>query len=211
MAGELHTIADSLLSRLCFLLSLKDALEGKENLEEEERFSDETFELQDKFYDIYLQTMKNISSNSLTLENVLSESKIIPLNLIEDIKASLAYKEDVLNLSDSVFSPYRTEKEDEDDAEFEFVFRLVFLFRTMNWITDIETGIQEYGMECYYVPDTDSEEDANVLDGIFSLDYACLKKELKKYLLPNDDDTDEMQANKNSIKMLFKEIETKEK
>lgn len=210
MAGEIHALADTLSSRVCFLLSLKEALDGKDGFTEEERFSDDTFMLQDRFYNVYLQTLKNISSNSTILEDVLIESEIIPVNLIDDIKASLAYKEDVMNLYDSVFSPNRTGKEDEEDAEFEFILRLVILFRTMNWINDIETGIQEYGIDCYLVPETDSKEDVNVLDGIFDLDYASLKKELKDYLRPQDDDTDELLADKKSIAILLKEINKKE-
>lgn len=210
MAGEIHALADTLTSKVCFLLSLKEALDGKDDLTEDERFSDDTFLLQDRFYNVYLQTLKNISSNSTILEDVLIESEIMPVNLITDIKACLGYKEDAMNLSDSVFSPNRMEKEDEEDAEFEFVLRLVFLFRTMNWMNDIETGIQEYGIDCYLVPDTDSTKDANVLDGIFDLDYVSLKKELKSYLRPQDDDTNELLADKKSIAILLKEINKKE-
>ena len=204
---HVRILVGATISKLAFVLSLKEALDGKDALDEEERFSDETFESQDKFNQILLSSLKGVTSYSQSLKELILTSRIIPEELMDDITACLSFKEQDINDEFSVFYPYGITKKGHEEAINEFYVTAVYIFRTYHWLTDIETGMQEYGVGNYIIPlGSDEDVSANVTDGIMDLTNDELKKELSSYLIPSESDTDEMQEEKMALKQLLSYI-----
>lgn len=202
MNEELLIAVQSTLTKFAFLLSLQGALEGKDELSEEERFSDETYELQDKLYSIYLPFIKEAKNSSKAIDEIARQSNIIPLNLLEDIHLLLQYQEELSSPFFTPFTPYDVTKGKLQESIFDFYLRLVSIYRINSWINDIEMGIQEYGIASYVVQEDDDYDDINILDGVYELSLEALKDEACKLLLVKDDDTDYQQEDKQSLSEL---------
>ena len=89
----------------------------------------------------------------------------------------------------------------------EFYIRLLSILRVDAWIEDIETGIQEYGINPYVVPEEDDNTGVNILDGIYEMSLDEMKEEVTRHLLIRDNDTDEQQEDKASLKALMVTLE----
>lgn len=207
MNAELALACQASLNKFAFLLSLEGALEGKDGLDEEERFDDDTYELQDKLYNIYLPMMKEVDSHSRVLPELGVKAHIIPTLLLEDLNVILTYKEDSNNITDSPFSPYDIDKDSFIESIMEFYIRLLSILRVDAWIEDIEMGIQEYGINPYVVPEEDDNTGVNILDGIYEMSLDEMKEEVDKHLLIRDNDTDQQQEDKASLKALMVTLE----
>lgn len=203
MHSHLSLLTDLMINKLAFVLSLKQALDKKDELSEDERFSDQTFETQDKFNSIYLNSLKGTTSSSKALVELLLSSEIIPYSLLEDIQQSLAYKEENQIIEDTIFNPFNVNKESLSEAKNEFLFRIVYLFRILHHLKDIEIGMQEYGVECYKVPEEESEDSINILDGIYDMDENKLKEEVMLDCILDESETDQLQQEKNEILSLI--------
>ena len=207
MNAELALACQASLNKFAFLLSLEGALEGKDGLDEEERFDGDTDELQDKLYNIYLPMMKEVDSHSRVLPELGVKAHIIPTLLLEDLNVILTYKEDSNNITDSPFSPYDIDKDSFIESIMEFYIRLLSILRVDAWIEDIEMGIQEYGINPYVVPEEDDNTGVNILDGIYEMSLDEMKEEVTRHLLIRDNDTDQQQEDKASLKALMVTLE----
>jgi hypothetical protein len=209
MNQHIHVLVNTLLSKLAFVLSLREALFPKDNLEEDERFSDETFETQDRFYQAYLPFLRKVASQSQPLRDVIAHSEIIPLSLSEGLLYCLELNEEDNLDETNPFNPFSITKKSFQDSIEEFQLRVAYIYRVYHWLVDIEVGMQEYGVESYLVPVTDSESDVTPLDGIYDLSKEEIEKEVIRDLKPNDSDTDEMQQEKQALKDLLSKINEK--
>lgn len=192
MNQEILLLIDSTLNDLALTIALSKILRGKDELDEDERFSDETYRLTETIQNDYQSFFHEATSQSRAFARVLQESEIIPLNLQSDINLMLEYKADSLDISSSPFSPYAEDKDSFYDAEYEFCFRLLAIYRTKSWINDILQGIQDYGVDPYLVPEGDNEDAINILDGIYDLDNTKIASELSTYLLQRGDGNDDL-------------------
>ena len=203
MANEIRNFASTILQKLAFVLSLQKALKGKDKLSEEERFSDETYETQEQYYDIYDELFSDPINNQSAIEKIIKESKIIPINLYSDIQLLLSYIEDQQNISLSVFAPLEANHESFTDLLYEFYLRLLTCLRTLAWLEDIEMGVEAYGVNFYKIPEDDSSEAINVLDGIFDKKKEELLEEILILLKNNEMDNEDLTKDKLALSSLI--------
>ncbi len=201
---HIRILDDSLISKLAFVLSLKEALDGRDEMEEDERFSDEVFQKQDRYNQIYLSFIKELASHDGDINEVTEPSGIIPGNLADSIFDCLSFKITEITEESNGYYPFGVTKKTFTTAVNLFYSMTVYIFRTYCWLQDIETGMQEYGVASYIIdPETELASDISPLDGIDEIPPEKLKEELLNHLIPNESDTDEMQQEKMALKQLL--------
>lgn len=198
----------NVMDSLAYLLSLYAALNDKDELKEEERINENTEDAVYQVQALLQPLLREIKPHSLGLSQILLDTGIFPINLMNDINEVLIYKEEANNPIQSSLYPYLNSKEDREDAMEDFLFHLVVAHRVESWIIDIADGILQYGVTPYLVPENDSEKSINILDGIEEMDMKDYFEELPEYLIPRDDDSDERQENKKYEASLLKEALT---
>lgn len=206
MNAELLTAYDSVLEKLAFVLSIREALDGKDDLDDDHRFSDETYELQDELFIKYSRALSKVKSGSKKLDNLCLASGVLPVNLLNDIHFLLSMKEESQSVNNDLFYPYEVGKNDLLVSTPEFKTRLLYCMRVMAWLNDIDIGIQDYGVSVYLVPESDSEKDINIIDGLWDMKEEDVGKELSLMLEANDNDTDHQQQDKESWRRLIDEL-----
>lgn len=204
MANEIGNFTTTILHKLAFILSLQKALKGKDKFSDDERFNYETYEIQEQYYDIYEELFLNPITNQSSIEKIIKESKIIPINLYSDIQILLSYIEDQQNISQSVFAPLEADEESFAELTYEFYLRLLTCLRTLTWLEDIELGIEAYGVNCYKIPEDDSSEAINVLDGILDMKEDELLGQILILLGNNEMDNEDITKDKFALLSLIK-------
>lgn len=204
MNSHISLLIDNLMDKLAFVLSLGKVLEGRDDLDEEERFADEIFEQQDVYFEMIDPFVKKTRKTSDGLVNLLIDSTIISMILMKDIDTCLSFKEDSLYIQDDCFDPY---EEDKKIAIKEFCYRLCYLLRVYYWLTDIEIGMQDYGFDSYIVPDSETLHDYDPVDELLDMKTKDLMEELKAELKECEADTEEMRQQKEELTKFIKTLE----
>jgi len=205
MNQELLLTIDSNLKDLSLVIAMAKVLKGKDSLSQEERFNDDIYQQIDNVQSILIPYFKKATPDDKAFHNILMDSEVIPLNLMNDIDETLSFREDSYDISSSPFSPYYEDKESFTDAKEEFFLRLLILYRVKAWLNDIIYGIQDYGVDPYKVMEGDSEERINLLDGVYDLTEEQVIAELRIHLLVRDDDGEEA-VDKQSQAVLLSEL-----
>lgn len=200
MGSHLSLLSELVLEKAAFLLSLQKALDGKDGLSEDERFSDETYELQDNYFTLLSSFLAEADENSTALFSLLTDSDIFSETLLEAIKKIIACKEEYAVKKEGDFSPF-IENDIYDEACFRFLSETCFLFRVYYWLTDIETGIQDYGIQSYAISTTeiDKEKEDDFLLNLYDFKKEDFLKELKADCSFLENDTDEMTKEKSHL------------
>lgn len=155
MNQELIIAYDSLLDDLSFTLSIASIFKGKDDLDEDERCSDENIESVYSMHSILSPILRESKPNSPSFFQAVRSSEVIEEELLEKINEVLAYKDEKKTIALSVFDPY---SDDLDECIREFYQELLLVLRLRFILKDIAEGIQEYGVEPYKVPDNNMQE-----------------------------------------------------
>lgn len=198
-----------IMDKIAFVISLKEVLKGKDKLSEEERFSDAVFEEQENLFEKYKDFLLDNNKSYSEKYNLLKRSKIFSCRLLNDIDS---YEEFLSNSTDISTTPYYPFYSDKDSFEFatkEFYLDLVYIFRIYHMLCEIEEGMQQYGVTFYLVPCELEEKDdeVSIVSNLIDLPQEEIEKELYHDIIPTENDTEEMQQEKNAIKQLLTYID----
>ncbi len=208
MGSHLSLLSELVLEKTAFLLSLQKALDGKDNLSEEERFADETYELQDNYFTMLSGFLAEADENSTALFSLLTDSDIFSETLLEAIKKIIACKKEYAVKKEGDFSPF-VEKDVYEEACFRFLSETCFLFRVYYWLTDIENGIQDYGIQSYAISKTeiDKEKEDDFLLNLYDFKKEDFLKEIKEDCSLLENDTEEMTQEKSQLWDFIQDLE----
>lgn len=198
---------ERMLEHLSFLLSVRKVFDGKDDWEEEKRFSDSIAERVYDTKEVILNNIRSSRSDSKKLNSLLEKSKVIPINLTEDIHTVLDMKEEQSNILETIYTPDDLTKDAFTACFSDFLLRMAIVYRVDTWIFDIADGIQEYGVAPFLLPENDNEDMINILDGVYELKDDELKNELLNKILIKDNDDDSLIQDKINIKQLIEKAE----
>lgn len=206
LRSELITAIDYVVDKMLFLISIERILNGKDGLPETTRFSTETMHQQDK---IYNSLVKEYNKNhSRAIKHICDHSSIIPNIIKEDILFLLqeltnleSHKYERLSLYNSV------EQEFTDDENFLYFKKIILIALKFNAVfNEIDTGLQEYGVDPYKVSDKDSHEEFDIIDEVYNLSIKDIDEQLDILLKENEMDSEMEYKNKKEIKKFLKKL-----
>ncbi len=203
---RLLQIYQNTLDSFGYLLSIHTAFLGCEEAEEEKRFTESREALVYQVQSLLSPLLRHLRPDDPALQEIALETGVIPAALVKDLRLVLTFKEESESSLSSPFSPYLETKEDQKDALDEALYRLVLTHRVWSWCKDIGDGMLEYGTESYEVPESDSEDGKNILDGLDELEPEGMFKELTSYLIPDEEDSEEQSQDKEFEASLIKRM-----
>lgn len=187
MNQELLIAYDSLLKELALLLSFKIEAEGKDDINPEERYNDDSYNRIFNYRDMILPVFLHVQPNDEDFLELLYSSEIIEESLIQQINTILSFKKEQKDIVTSPFNPYEgTLKE----AIAIFDQRLLYVLRVKFILKDIQEGIENYDLESYKVMQNSQSKDV-LFTEIETMKFQDRYHEIMSYLSQYDVDLDE--------------------
>ncbi len=209
MNQELLINYRSLFNSLAFTLAVKEVLTGLDKLTVEEKITDETALKVSEQQSLLFPLINTCHPDSKALSEVLLNSSIITMPLENGINQVFAYREESLDITSSFLDPYNKDYEVFKDSVEEFYRRTVTVYRLKSWLSDISDGIEQYGVEPYLLPEDYSFDDKeDILEGVDTMTFEELSKELSSCLKIQDDDDDNTSEDKYNLISIKTVIET---
>ena len=203
---EIQHQAASIVNDVAFVLALQAELTGKDGETEDERLSEGASERVSQTTDLLFLLLNRTDVLAEGFDEALTQSGLFPPELIADIDEVMSYRR---------ASVYEAEAEESNDLESfeenlgEFLRRRVAILRVHEWLNDIASGLEQYGVEDYLVPvDADHAdllgEKEGILKNVDDLSPAEAVKEIVQALSKADldEDEEELRERKHTLSLL---------
>jgi|GEM_PF-890108 hypothetical protein len=203
---EIQHQAASIVNDVAFVLALQAELTGKDGETEDERLSEGASERVSQTTDLLFLLLNRTDVLAEGFDEALTQSGLFPPELIADIDEVMSYRR---------ASVYEAEAEESNDLESfeenlgEFLRRRVAILRVHEWLSDIASGLEQYGVEDYLVPvDADHAdllgEKEGILKNVDDLSPAEAVKEIVQALSKADldEDEEELRERKHTLSLL---------
>lgn len=198
------------ISCLALLLAMKNELRFKDSMDSEERFEENAFtrisDAQSILYPL-LDSLKNYD----VLEEILLSSELFTEPLANDIITVYHYREENRNTRLPLFDYSSSDKLTFQENSLLFLQRLVAISRIRCYLEEIISGMENYGVDSYFVVEDGDEADMLLTkEGVFlspeEMDEEACVKELLVEMMPQDEDSDEERDDKMQILSLISQI-----
>ena len=196
MNQELLVNYQSLSNDLAFSMAVFSIMLGKDELPVEKKITDESSANVSRMQSMIFPLISNTPYNDEDFIESLTNTKVYPLNLVDDLNEAISCQNQSQDLDPALFDPYDQDLDCFKEEVQEFLKRLVMIYRLRFWLKDITEGIEQYGVVAYTVPDDDNDSAADILAGLEEETHQSLLTELSHYLVTTLEDEDDEKADK---------------
>ena len=170
--GYINLLVDITLNKLATIICIKNVLSGKDDESVDDRFDDVNCDIIFSMVSQMTPALRSLKSDSQEFELMLERSALFSVNISDNIKTIIGFKEESCNLSENYLDLF----DDSYLSDDEVYYRFAAIFRVLFYLEDMLNGFEEYGINPYI---SSGDEEFDLLEGLEVKDLKQLKSEVK--------------------------------